>query len=138
MIKKRVGRVKGLWVYPVKSMLGESRAEIFFESRGIVGDRLYAVRNEQGKFGSGKNTRRFSKIDGLFNFRAHYKEDMPQITFPAGEIIAGDNPLVHAELSRVLDKKVTLEREQSVPHFDAGAVHIYGLGICEGKVFEIR
>lgn len=124
MIKKRVGAIKGLWVYPLKSMLGESRAKIFFESRGIVGDRLYAVRDEQGKFGSGKNTRRFCKIDGLFNFRAHYQGEVPQITFPTGEIIAGDNPIVHSELSRVLDKKVTLAREQSVSHFDAGAVHI--------------
>ena len=105
-------------------MLGESRAEIFFDSRGIVGDRLYTVRDEQGKFGSGKNTRRFCKIDGLFNFRAHYERKVPHITFPSGEVISGDSPIVDAELSRVLGKQLTLAREQTVSHFDAGAVHI--------------
>lgn len=124
MNKKRVGSIKGLWVFPVKSMLGESRGEIFFEPRGVVGDRLYAVRDELSKFGSGKNTRRFCKIDGLFNFKAHYEGEAPQIAFPSGEIIGGDNPSVHSELSRALDKKVTLAREQTVSHFDAGAVHI--------------
>jgi uncharacterized protein YcbX len=124
MIKKRIGFIKGLWVYPVKSMLGKSRAEVFLEPRGIVGDRLYAVRDELGKFGSGKNTRRFCKIDGLFNFKAHFEGEVPQITFPSGEIIGGKNPSLHSELSRVLGKKVALAREQSISHFDAGAVHI--------------
>jgi hypothetical protein len=110
MNKKRVGSIRGLWIYPVKSMLGESRAEIFFEQRGVVGDRLYAVRDVLGKFRSGKNTRRFCRIDGLFNFKAHYEGVVPQLTFPSGEIIGGDNPSVHSELSRALDKKVTLAR----------------------------
>ena len=42
-----------LWHYPVKSILGERCAEVVLEGRGILGDRLYAVRDGDGKLGSG-------------------------------------------------------------------------------------
>ena len=38
----RVGNVKSLWRYPVKSMRGESLADAFAGFSGIYGDRLYA------------------------------------------------------------------------------------------------
>jgi hypothetical protein len=53
-----MGVVTALWRYPVKSMRGERLAEGEFGERGLDGDRLYAVRDPDGKFGSGKNTRR--------------------------------------------------------------------------------
>jgi len=64
------GIVRELWRYPVKSMRGERRERVWLDQRGVLGDRLYAVRDEAGKFGSGKTTRRFRRIDGLFRFRA--------------------------------------------------------------------
>ena len=54
-----VGTVSRLWRYPVKSMLGEECRELAVEARGVAGDRLYALRDAEGKLGSGKNTRRF-------------------------------------------------------------------------------
>jgi uncharacterized protein len=56
-----MGRISQFWRYPVKSMLGERRQSLTVEQRGVQGDRLYAVRDADGKFGSGKNTRRFRK-----------------------------------------------------------------------------
>ena len=38
-----VGRIRGLWRYPVKSMLGESMTSIHIDRRGVVGDRCYAL-----------------------------------------------------------------------------------------------
>ena len=58
--------IAALWRYPVKSMLGERRDELQIEARGAAGDRLYAVRDNQGKLGSGKNSRRHVRIEGLF------------------------------------------------------------------------
>jgi uncharacterized protein YcbX len=40
-----VGRVDSLWRYPVKSMAGEEREEIFVGYAGVYGDRLFAVGN---------------------------------------------------------------------------------------------
>jgi uncharacterized protein len=54
-----MGVVAALWRYPVKSMAGERLTEAAVGERGLDGDRLYAVRDPAGKFGSGKNTRRF-------------------------------------------------------------------------------
>ena len=65
-------------------MLGEERTHIDVNERGVEGDRLFAVRDLNGKFGSGKTTRRFRKIDGLFGFSASYHQDDPSIVFPDG------------------------------------------------------
>lgn len=119
-----IGSVVALWRYPVKSMLGERLDGARIDARGVVGDRLFAVRDEQGKFGSGKNTRRFRRIDGLFRFTARYDGDRPVITFPDGVARGGDEASVHAALSEVLGQPVTLSREQDIPHHDAGAVHL--------------
>jgi uncharacterized protein len=119
-----IGIVKSLWRYPVKSMLGESCRGLLFEDRGVVGDRLFAVRVEHGKFGSGKNTRRFVKIDGLFEFQAVYDESVPVITFPDGKSVRGDDSSIHSELTKALNQPVKLAKEQSIPHFDAGSVHL--------------
>jgi uncharacterized protein len=63
--------------YPVKSMLGEVLAAVDVEERGLSGDRLWAVRDPDGKFGSGKNTRRFRRTPGLFGLRAYAAQPAP-------------------------------------------------------------
>jgi len=119
-----VGRIEQLWRYPVKSFLGEARDAVRLDGRGVEGDRLFAVRDVRGKLGSGKTTRRFQRIDGLFRFQAAWGEGVPEIVFPGGRRIAGDDPRVHAALSEALGQPVTLAREAAVSHFDAGAVHL--------------
>jgi uncharacterized protein YcbX len=119
-----VGRVSRLWRYPVKSMLGEECSHLDVNERGVVGDRLFAVRDVAGKFGSGKTTRRFRKIDGLFRFRATYDGDVPRITFPDGRTVLGSDATVHTALSEALGQPVTLVREAGISHLDAGPLHV--------------
>jgi uncharacterized protein YcbX len=123
------GHIGELWRYPVKSMLGERLDALTVDERGATGDRLYAVRDDDGKFGSGKNTRRFRRIDGLFDFRARYDGDVPLITLPDGREVPGDGEDVHLHLhlhlQRALDRAdVTLAREASISHFDQAPLHI--------------
>lgn len=118
------GTIVQLWRYPVKSMLGEQRACLDLKERGVEGDRLFAIRTVEGKFGSGKSTRRFHHIAGLFGFRAIYQDDIPEITFPEGEVIQGNDPLIHMRLSHTLGQPVTLAKEGAISHFDAGPVHL--------------
>src|SRR5438552_4059320 len=94
-----IGLVSKLWRYPVKSMLGEECHHVELDVRGLSGDRLFAIRDVNGKFGSGKNTRRFRDIDGLFAFHASYSADWPDITFPDGRRMRGDDPQIHDALS---------------------------------------
>ncbi|HEY7020598.1 MAG TPA: MOSC domain-containing protein [Ktedonobacterales bacterium] len=119
-----IGTIAGLWRYPVKSMLGERRESLLLERRGVVGDRLYAVRDEAGKFGSGKTTRRFRLMNGLFRFRARYDGETPVITFPDGVTLGGDDPAIHARLSDTLGVNVQLSREGDISHFDDGPIHL--------------
>lgn len=119
-----VGTVRELWNYPVKSMRGECCEHLWLDQRGVIGDRLFAVRNEAGKFGSGKTTRRFCRIDGLFRFRAVYEGDIPHLTFPDGSTLRGDDPAIHAALSTQLGMPVTLSRKAEISHFDAGPIHL--------------
>ncbi|KEO81903.1 hypothetical protein EL26_18895 [Tumebacillus flagellatus] len=119
-----MGTVEALWRYPVKSLLGEPCPSLHVESRGVAGDRLYAVRDQEGKFGSGKNTRRFRKIDGLFDFRSLYRDDAPIIVFPDGTEQDALHPETARALSQYLQQPVTVAREAEIPHHDAAPVHI--------------
>jgi uncharacterized protein len=125
------GTVAELWRYPVKSMRGERRDTLAIDERGVAGDRLYAVRDAAGKLGSGKNSRRFRRMDGLAWLRARYdprpghEGDAPIITFPDGREVRGDDERVHDDLRRALDRPdVTLVREQAVAHHDQDPLHI--------------
>src|SRR6267378_4450759 len=106
-----VGTVTALWRYPVKSMLGERCQSLTLNARGVEGDRLFAVVDANGKLGSGKSTRRFARIDGLFRFRSAYDGDVPAITFPEGRCLRGDDPGIHDALTAALGQPVTLARE---------------------------
>ena len=119
-----VGRITELWRYPVKSMLGERLESLSCDSRGIVGDRVFAVRNAEGKFGSGKNTRRFRKIDGLLAFQAEYDGDHVQVRFPDGQRARASEAHIHDSLTRALGQPVTLARETDTSHLDAAPIHL--------------
>lgn len=120
----QAGVIAKLWRYPVKSMLGEECREVELQARGLHGDRLFAVQDAEGKFGSGKNTRRFRLIDGLLGLRARHAGEWPQIALPDGRQLRGDDPRLHDALSAALGTTVTLVREARVPHFDDSAVHL--------------
>ncbi|HET7356668.1 MAG TPA: MOSC N-terminal beta barrel domain-containing protein [Nocardioidaceae bacterium] len=120
-----VGHVAELRRYPVKSLVGEELTEAQVDRRGLVGDRLWSVRDQDGKFGSGKSTRRFRRMEGLLDLSAVYDGgEVPVVTFPDGDSYRGDDPAVHAVLSKYVGREVTLAREEAVSHFDEGPVHL--------------
>ncbi|WP_354641126.1 MOSC domain-containing protein [Kitasatospora camelliae] len=113
---KSIGVVERLWRYPVKSTGGETLDSIEVDGRGLTGDRLYAVRDGDGKLGSGKNTRRFRRMDGLLRLgsRLGRRLDSPELLDPLGSPVA--NP--DAFLTAYLERPVELAREDAVSHFD--------------------
>jgi len=120
-----IGSVASIRRYPVKSLVGEELARAVVDERGLVGDRLWSVRDQDGKFGSGKSTRRFRRMDGLLSLTAVYDGgQVPVVTFPDGRSYRGDDPSVHAALSEYVGRAVTLAREEAVSHFDEGPVHL--------------
>ncbi|GAA2129698.1 MOSC domain-containing protein [Kitasatospora kazusensis] len=112
-----MGVVERLWRYPVKSTGGERLDSVEVDGRGLAGDRLYAVRDGRGKFGSGKNTRRFRRIDGLLRLgsRLGCRLDRPELLDPLGNPVGEPTAFLRAYLQR---EDVELAREDTVPHFD--------------------
>jgi uncharacterized protein len=119
-----LGRVAELHRYPVKSLTGERLEELYVDARGVTGDRLWSVRDPDGKLGSGKSTRRFRRMDGLLAVRASYDGVVPVLTFPDGRVVRGDDTSVHHVLSQHVGRPVTLAREEDVSHFDEGPLHL--------------
>jgi hypothetical protein len=67
-----------------------------------------AVRDPDGKFGSGKNTRRFRRMPGLFRFQAYAAEPAPVVELPDGRRLAANDPTGHQAVGEVLSRTVTL------------------------------
>jgi uncharacterized protein len=59
----QVGSVVALWRYPVKSMMGEELNACEVTSRGLLGDRRFAVVDRAtGKVGGAKNPRKWGNF----------------------------------------------------------------------------
>jgi hypothetical protein len=119
-----VGRVAAIERFPVKSLVGERLEEVAVDSRGLVGDRLWSVRDPDGKFGSGKTTTRFRRMDGLLDLASAYDGEVPVITFPDGRVLRGPGPQTDRVLSDHVGRPVSLAREEAVSHLDEGPVHL--------------
>jgi uncharacterized protein YcbX len=110
-----LGSIVSLWRYPVKSMMGEELNATEVTTRGILGDRAYAlVDKADGKVASAKNPRKWPQ---LFDFRAAFA-DPPQvgaqlspvrITLPDGTILTSRQADLPRLLAQVLHREVTLD-----------------------------
>lgn len=111
---ERVGTISQLWRFPVKSMAGEplERAEV--TQSGVVGDRLWAVRDvEKGCITGGK------RLPALMTCTARFLAEPPAdavddrvppvaIALPDGTELRSDQPDVDARLSHFLGRAVSL------------------------------
>jgi hypothetical protein len=125
----RVGVVSHLYRYPLKSVLGERLDTAVVESRGVRGDRVWAVYTEDGGIGSGKTSRRFRRIAGLLRLRATLSDigadgDSPRVHLPDGRTLPVDDPRTGDELGRLLGRPLTLRAETAVSHHDDSPLHL--------------
>ena len=111
-----LGSVDSLWRYPVKSMLGERLEDSPVTPYGLLGDRLFALRDaEDGKVATAKNPRKWPT---LFAFAAALAEGADEeaagvrITLPDGSVIGSDDPTAGRILSHALGREVSLERAE--------------------------
>jgi uncharacterized protein len=109
-----VGEVVQLWRYPIKSLGGENveRAEV--SRRGVLGDRLWAVRDLQRDI-----TASARRLPVLLTATARYPGPVPtdagpgnvpdvEITFPDGAVLSSSDREVHAKLSELAGRAVRL------------------------------
>ena len=135
-------RVVEIRRFPIKSLLGEQLAAVDVEQRGLAGDRLWAVRDADGKLGSGKNTRRFRRMPGLLDLCGRFAGPVAMVKLPDGRTFAADDPAGHAAVSQALGRQVTIEREVEVLHHDEGPVSVITtaalrrLGVLTGELVD--
>jgi MOSC domain-containing protein len=110
------GKVVSIWRYPLKSMMGEELNSSYVTERGLLGDRTYAlIDQETGKVASAKNPRKWGT---LFDFHATFidtlkdVENIPpiRITFPDGTQIFSDQSDIDHALSKVIGREVSVMR----------------------------
>jgi hypothetical protein len=122
----RVGTVKQIWRYPVKSMAGEMLRRADAGQAGIPGDRGWAVRDEERG-----GIRGAKKIPDLMLLSARYpvppkvgKAGPAEISFPDGSVVMSDDPAAAERVSEALGRRVTLwplQPADKLDHYRRGA-----------------
>jgi uncharacterized protein YcbX len=120
------GRVVLVTRYPVKSMGGEQLSTAQVGPEGLLADRQYAVYGADGKLASGKHSRRFRRMDPVFDLVAGKRGADTVVTLSDGaEVVVGQQDS-DAILSAHFGEPVTLRRETDVMHQDAAQLSIVG------------
>ena len=111
---ERVGTIRALWRYPVKSMVGEELDAVDLAEGGVVGDRAYALRDrETGKIASAKHPKLWPNLlacRAAFVDATRPNDDLPpvRIELADGSAVLSDAPDVDAVLSRFFGRDVEL------------------------------
>ncbi len=122
-----VGTTASIWRYPAKSMMGDEFPSLPIADGGVVGDRGWAVRDEERG-----GIRGAKKIGGLMRLHARYVEEPRagaappaiEIALPDGEVLRSDESDANERLSRFLDHPVTLwplQPPTDLEHYRRGA-----------------
>jgi len=118
---ERVGVLRSIYRYPVKSMIGESLDSAALTTNGIPGDRGWAVRDETR--GGIRGAKHFA---GLMQCAARLSADgtAPEIALPTGERFFASDPDAAERMSAFLGNPVTLWPllpKEMVDHYRRGA-----------------
>jgi uncharacterized protein len=113
---KVVGVTAAIYRYPVKSMLGEELVAASIESRGLVGDRAYAlIDQETGRVVSVKRPKRWSRMFDLCAFT----DGCVWVRFPGGETLSIDDGSLPARLQQFFGRVVSISSSPAPgAHFD--------------------
>ncbi|MCZ6895060.1 MAG: MOSC N-terminal beta barrel domain-containing protein [Gammaproteobacteria bacterium] len=106
----KVGVIKEIWRFPVKSMQGDTVERCTVSKQGLLGDRCWAMRDE-GR----KEVQWGKKYPQLMLCKARYREESDggdikpvDITFPDGETVGSDDAAVHAKLTELIGREAML------------------------------
>ena len=113
-MKHKVGTIKELWRYPVKSMEGECIEQVHIEKLGLMGDRYWAIRDNENN-----ETSSVRKLPKLLQCTAKYEHepiagkvdtDIPavKITLPNTPSFSSNDQHTNERLSTFLNKDVSL------------------------------
>jgi uncharacterized protein YcbX len=106
MTEALVGRVQSIRRYPVKSMLGEDLDCASLDTRGVVGDRVYAlIDDETQKVVSVKRPKRWGR---MFELAAVTRGGSVEVCFPDGASLSIVDVALPGRLSAFLGRPVSV------------------------------
>jgi uncharacterized protein YcbX len=111
-----VGLVARLWRFPVKSMVGEQLELAEFTEQGLLGDRTYAlIDDDTGKVISAKSTRLYPDLlscRAVFVEQPRFGHELPpvRIDLPNGTSVTSDADDVDRILPSFFKRNVTLSK----------------------------
>jgi uncharacterized protein len=111
-----VGSLEEIWRYPVKGMGGERLAQGTIGTRGIAGDRQWALRDEARAEVQSCKTR--PALLGCSAALRAGDAGAVDITLPDGRVIGSDDPGVHAALGALVGHASTLEPLRPASDYD--------------------
>ncbi|MFC8503523.1 MOSC domain-containing protein [Pedococcus sp. NPDC057267] len=120
--------VVALQRFPVKATGAQACTRVEVDARGLVGDRGFAVYDAAGKMASGKHSRRFRRMDPVFELESWFTDDddIVRLRLPDGTTVTAGSPEADDRLSRLFGEPVVVRAEAATPHFDAGSVSVVG------------
>ena len=121
-----LGKVDSIFRYPVKSMMGEKIEETCVTSNGVLGDRVWAVRDEvRGGIRGAKKIPQLMRLSAACIAEpTEYGSDPAAVTLADGEVIRTDDQNINARLSQALDHRVTIwpiMPKEQLDHYRRGA-----------------
>lgn len=129
----RVGTVQALYRYPVKSTAGQVLELAEVDGRGLVLDRTWAVRTDDGGIGSGKTSHRFRKLDGLLRWRSGVSRAPGAaagepggvwLEDPDGRRWGAGDPGADEALTAAFGRSLRLRGESGTTYHDDSGVHL--------------
>lgn len=128
-----------VWRYPVKSIGGEVVAAASAGTGGLRGDRAYAVQDADGKLGSGKNSRRFTRMLGLLSLTAQYRagDSAPVVVAADGTRYPVADGSADDYLSARVGRAVRVRADTGVSHFDEVPVSLVGTATLQWLAREV-
>ena len=121
-----LGKVDSIFRYPVKSMMGEKIEETCVTPNGVLGDRVWAVRDEvRGGIRGAKKIPQLMQLSAACIVEpTGYGSDPAAVTLADGEVIRTDDQNINARLSQALDHRVTIwpiMPKEQLDHYRRGA-----------------
>ena len=120
IVMVKVGKIKSLWRYPVKGMAGESLDKCQVSDQGLLGDRVWALRDE-----SRQEIQSCKFRPELLSCIARFRNDVIKgngehvdITMPDGVVIGSDDSTINSLLSKLTNHESTLEIQRPFEDLD--------------------